>query len=446
MKKINLFLITMLMAVFSIQIFATENIPKEHKLEKMEKTHSEKMKKMILKNEWKKDMIINFDFFNRTRFYGSKDDSNDWNDQFTQKTVFGMKAMKRGMGMAVFQLRNASILGVGYPQSHIGTDALSVYQAYGQFKLPFGVHSCLYFGRKEINIDTQYIFGAVGFSDLGKTFDTAGLKMVFMNKKLKLNIFHVRQFEKDAGLNDEILNTLHTRYDLNKNMGFSFLFINDMLNMATSNKKSYMSHLIGFRANGKLNFGFNFNFEAYYQFGDNITIGSGKATDGSVSAYAVLLDLSYSLKNIAPKPTLGLLINMNSGDDDTTDDTNKNFLVAMGTKHKWFGLMDIFMNPENWGGQGVMDISPYVNWTCAFNKAISFKFNYHYFMPLVKVDNTDKKSLGMEFDLSTKIAFNKMFSFVGTFGYYVPGDLQKESITLVKDKKIMAYGAFQVKF
>ncbi len=440
MKKLTLFLTMMFLLVLSFQLMA------EEKSEAMDKIHAEKMKMMQKKNNWKKDMIINFDFLNRTRFYGTKIDGNDWGDIFTQKTIFGMKAMKKGMGFAVFQLRNASALGTGYENGHIGSDKLSIYQAYGQFKLPFGVHSCLYFGRKEINIDTQYIFGAVGFSDVGKTFDTAGLKMMLMDNKLKLNIFHVRQFEKDvAGQNDEILNTLHVRYDLNKNMGFSFLFINDMLNMATTNQKSYMSHLIGFRANGNLSFGLGFNFEAYYQLGDNITIGSGNATDGSVSAYAVLLDLSYSLKNIAPKPKFGLLININSGDDDTTDDTNKNFYVAMGTKHKWFGLMDMFMKPDNWGGQGIMDISPYVNWTCAFNKAISFKLNYHYFMPMVEVDKNDKKSLGMEFDLSTKIAFNKMFSFTGTFGYYIPGDLQKDA-NIIKDKKIMAYGAFQVKF
>ena len=445
MKKLNLFLIVIL-AMFSTQIFATDMAKKDSPSNtttvetKMDKMHAEKMKMMMAKDAWKKGMMINFDFFNRTRFKGVKADSNDWTDFFTQKTIFGMKAMKKGMGMAVFQLRNANILGVGYPNSHVGTDALSVYQAYGQFKLPFGVHSCLYFGRKEINIDTQYIFGAVGFSDLGKTFDTAGLKMVFMNKKLKLNIFHVRQFESSVGNTDEGLNTLHVRYNLNKMMGFSFLYINDRL----SNGKTYMSHLLGLRANGKLDFGFNFNFEAYYQFGDNITIGSGNATAGSVSAYAVLLDLSYSLKNIAPKPTLGLLLNMNSGDDDTTDDTNKNFLVAMGTKHKWFGLMDIFMKPENWGAQGILDISPYVNWTCIFNKSVKFKFNYHYFMPLVKVDKNDKKSLGMEFDLTAKYAVNKMFSFIGDFGYFLPGDLQKDAG--LKDKEIMAYGAFQVKF
>jgi len=417
--------------------------------------------KVTEKKPMKKDIMVKFDFFNRTRFLGNKVDDADWGDKFTQKTIFGMKAMKKGMGMAVFQLRNTSLLGTGYGNGY-NSDGLSVYQAYGQFKLPFGVHSCLYFGRKIINIDTQYIFGSVGFHDVGKTFDTAGIKMNFMEKKLKLNIFHVRQSEKDASstiegvidpdtgedkvnyVNDEILNTIHLRYDLNKMMGFSFLYINDMTTI-TETDKSYMSHLLGLRANGKMPMGLSFNFEAYYQMGDDITIGAGKASDKSVSAYAVLLDLAFSLKDISVKPTFGVLFNLNSGDDDTTDDTNKNFLVAMGTKHKFFGYMDKYLNPGHWGGQGILNVNPYIKWTCAFHKNLKFKLDYHYFMPMVKVNDADKQSLGMEVDLTAKLKINDLFSFVGIFGYFVPGDLQKDA-KIIADKEMFAYGAFQVKF
>ncbi len=433
MKRTVLYILILSTLLFVTQVTANEKVVKKDK------------------NEWRKDLKINFNFFNRTRFIGTKIDDNDFIDIFTQKTLLGVEAKLKGAGKFVFQLRNTSLLGTGYGNNYVD-DNLAVYQAYGQFKLPFGVHSCLYFGRKVINIDTQYIFGAVGFHDVGKTFDTAGLTMLLIDKKLKLNIFSVRQSESDfTNLNDEFMNVLHARYQLNKTMGFSFLYINDITTVladpadANSKDETYMGNLIGLRADGKMKFGFNYNLELYYQFGDNVVIGAANGSKGSTSAYALLLDLSYSLKNLKPKPTFGILFNLNSGDSDTTDDTNNNFFVAMGTKHKFFGYMDKYLKTENWGGQGILDTSFYIKWSCAFHKNLKFKLDYHYFMPLVKVNNADKKSLGMEIDFTANLKINNIFSFVTIFGYFIPGSLQKDA-TIIKDKQLFTYGAFQVKF
>jgi len=133
----------------------------------------------------------------------------------------------------------------------------------------------------------------------------------------------------------------------------------------------------------------------YYQLGEN-------TEDVGLSAFLFSLNNTFKLN----KSSIGFGMDYVSGTDglDPSNDKIRSFHTLYATNHKFYGLMDFFLNiPSDTKGGGLLDAYAKINSSIG-NKS-SFDGHLHYFLLANKVQNPDNPNnsidsgLGVELDL-----------------------------------------------
>ena len=259
-------------------------------------------------------------------------------------------------------------------------------------------------GRFEFNLGNQRVFGAVGWSNVGRAWD--GIQFWYETESLRVLPFWLKRVEQNARNGNRDFDLYGTNVEL-KQAGA------ELFGVYERNADGFFIDGDFFNQLDRISFGGYIarNFEpadiianAVYQTG---TIVNGAVPqERDLSAFLITAEVGYSFKDMALK-RIAAGIDFASGDNNTADDEWRAYDNMYYTGHKFRGYMDYFVSFDqfaaNISNAGLIDlmariaIDPYPKWTV---KADFHYFRTHedYFIPGTILETSS--DVGLEFDLT----------------------------------------------
>jgi hypothetical protein len=358
----------------------------------------------------------------------------------TSKTITNVRMMRTrinldatvdGNAHAFVQFQDSRILGdtnsIGDWQSGGLNDGknVDIHQAYIQIDRlwfdGFGTKA----GRFELNLGNQRVFGAVGWHNVGRTWE--GGMSWYQGKDYKVSGFWFKaqeEMEKSnvlANRDFDILG-LHAKFDKANLELFGVyefdqdtLYQGDSLVLKGDKLKRLTFGMYYKRQHNQMDFEFNAAFQ------------TGTMVDSvDISGLMFTGEVGYSLK-CDKKVRVAAAIDFSSGDDDPSDSDHKAYNNLYYTGHKFRGHMDYFVKSTNPGLidiilRGKFNVAP--KWTV--------KGDFHYFktaadysLPTATVGDsvvttTTSTDAGMEFDFSVTTSSVAGVKLVGGLSIFLP--------------------------
>ncbi len=269
------------------------------------------------------------------------------------RTRLGLRALINENTEAYVQFQDSRRLGGtsedGDSQSGtlVATDNIDVHQAYLCIMQLWANGPGLKAGRFEVNLGNQRVFGAVGWHNVGRSWEGITADWVWPN--VALDLFWLKRLE----VNDEIENKdfdlfgfqidlapcnieLFTFYEYHAS--FSTTADNNALDRISSG--FYYQRLVG---------QFDFESNVVYQFGEQVVIGAGIEPNQDISAFLVTFEAGYS----TDRSRIAVAVDYASGDDDPADDSYTAYDNLYYTGHKFRGYMDYFIASNT---DGLLDL------------------------------------------------------------------------------------------
>jgi len=327
------------------------------------------------------------------------------------RTRIGVKAVFENNAGVYFQMQDSRTIGndPGTEAFNNGTFESGVHQAFMWYQ-PCNM-GWLKVGRFEMNEHNQRLVGAVGWSNVGRTFE--GIKFGrALNDNIELSGWATQLNEQfDTNLNidgdpagDDMF------YGLNIAMKDRGVDVFAYMNTSQYDGMPMDASMITLGAFSHRTFGGNFDYESMfaYQMG---TMDDG-TSEMDIAAMMFFAELGYTLDN-------GLrfagLIDYTSGDDDMADDEYKAFSNLYYTGHKFRGAMDFWLADEV---NGLMDLAARVQYPV--NDSWKVMGDFHMFSAAQDVpgaftaSGNDETNYGTEIDLAAKYC-DGAFSWVTGF-------------------------------
>jgi hypothetical protein len=277
-------------------------------------------------------------------------------------------------------------------------------------------------GKFEFNLGNQRVFGAVGWSNVGRTWN--GLMFWHKNEKMKIMPFWLKRLElNDPGYNRD--------FDI-----FGITAKVNSLNWESFAIYEYDADSTGLTKNklGRFTLGtyykrkhqkFDFELNGAFQFGsmafgttissvdtlvdgtDTTFFNNYNTTELDISAFMLTFEAGYQVCS-KHNGRVAVGVDFTSGDSDAADDKNEAYNNLYLTAHKFNGYMDYLTAAGKAGkpyeNAGLIDLmlrgkmDPIKGWTV--------KGDLHYFATAQdyiyegSVDTTMTKDVGFEFDLT----------------------------------------------
>ncbi|MCK5605032.1 alginate export family protein [Candidatus Pacearchaeota archaeon] len=330
------------------------------------------------------------------------------------RTRLGVKFTPTEDVTGFIQFQDSRVFGTE-PNTLADTKNLDLHQGYFDIKKIFKLPLNFKVGRMELSYGPQRLIGAVGWHNVGRSFDGGVIKLV--TKSVDIDFVGARTNET-MKTNDSLDYHLYTAYanlKLVKDYKLQPFIIGE-----TRVQDPFKRYTLGFYVKGEHD-GFSYEAEAAYQIGT-------QQEDVSIAAYMFALNLYYKFKTKA-KPMVSAGIDYLSGDDGNDTDKYKVFNTLYATNHKYYGYMDYFLNiPNHTYKLGLMDIHgkasimPFDKFTLAAAFHL-FSANEDYTL----VSGGTSTSFGSELDITFIYGYSKLVKFVAGFSMFSPGDIFKET-------------------
>ena len=225
-------------------------------------------------------------------------------------------------------------------------------------------------------------------------------------------MYHLRLFFSkisDTGLKlDKDLHGSHLNLSVSSVLNLSVLFLQN-----SDYDKHIKRNTTGLYAKGEINSIF-YEGEGYYQFG----------TSGANDIQALLLAGSVGYKiPMSFKPSIAIFTDYLSGDNNTSDKTEKVFDTLYATNHKFYGFMDYYLNiPKDTKQLGLIDSG--VKLSLAPTEKGTLNIHAHNF--IYAQDNAKaENALGQEIDLVYDCKMNQVAIISFGASAFMPGDVYK---------------------
>ena len=271
------------------------------------------------------------------------------------RSRFMIRALASERAGAVLQLQDARVLGEETSTLADGSaDQIDLHQAYAWWSGRAGEQDYLVrAGRQEVIIDNERLIGAVGWSNTGRSFDGARLDVSADGSDWSGSLFAATVAERgrnapgfdptDPRSGDHAL--FAASISGPKIHGLVAHDPNATQGGATDVDRTTLSGRWGDDVGAA-----TVGIEAAYQFGSRMLVDPQDISAWFFGARAGLTDLPEPLASL----TAG--VDVLSGDDDLTDDSYGAFNTLYATNHKWYGLMDLFLDPVGrTGDRGLID-------------------------------------------------------------------------------------------
>lgn len=295
-------------------------------------------------------------------------------------------------------------------------DNLDLHQGFLRLSDLFGAPVDLQLGRFEVRYGGERLLGAVGWHNVGRSFD--GVRLRLHPDRLSLDVFNLKQTEalEPGGTGD--LNVFGAYGDAKLLAGYAtqgYVIWQRGNPSSTLNRYTAGAYLRG--RSGRL----MPEAELAYQ--------GGTLDDRDVSAFLVALQLGYAFPDVTAAPVLTAGVDYLSGDDDPDDGTVKVFDTLYATNHKFYGFMDFFLNlPVHTLGLGLRDVHAGVAVTP--EKGLTLRLTYHNFSAnedFNLADGTTTTRFGDEVDVTAVYRYNPKVAFTGGASLFVPGAIFEQT-------------------
>ncbi len=337
-------------------------------------------------------------------------------DNYTyMRNRLGLSFKASETASAYVQIQDSRIMGSETATLGDGSaDLLDFHQMYIEFRLPFDIPLSLKLGRFEANYGNQRLLGAVGWHNVGRSFD--GLIARYNSDNFSLDFFNFKEKENNnlGDFGDKNVAGTWLRYTHNEQL--------------SGNANIIWQRTQGPDQLSRINIGgdlaFNFSrirgtVEANYQTGKN---AAGYQND--ISAWMLALFVQYIQEGAEVFPKIGLGIDYLSGDDKPGDDTYKTFNTLYATNHKFYGMSDMFLNlPRDTYGAGLNDM--YVRSQIIKVNKFSADATFHLFYTAEDVYIAGKKEnhFANELDLIINYVQSEHIKFQSGYSIVFPGKI-----------------------
>ncbi len=289
--------------------------------------------------------------------------------------------------------RRFGVKGSGDLQSLNNVDLNQVY--FILHNLPFkNIHFKA--GRFEVNYGNQRVFGAVGWHNVGRSWD--GVLASYRDEIYRIDLFNLKKMElNDASYNRDF--DIFGIYVSAEKIGASLLFFYEYYSHSDDyiQEKLKRFNVAGFYA--KKFKTVDFTIQGNYQFGEmpRDTLPDQLVQD--IAALMAAAEFGYTFHSDNPA-RIAAGIDYTSGDDGSDSTKFKAYQNDYYTGHAFRGYMDYFVGSPDHGLIDLMFRSSF-----NYQREWVFKGDVHYFRAaedyLSKSDGTTlTKNIGMEIDLT----------------------------------------------
>ncbi|NOZ07763.1 MAG: alginate export family protein [FCB group bacterium] len=288
-------------------------------------------------------------------------------------------------------------------------DKFDLHQGYFYLKSLFGL--CLDFkvGRMEAPYPPERILGAVGWSNIGRSFDGIFMKYYWMYGTV--DIFNFKEIDPDQVGADKDLLGAYVNFNMPETYKFYGFFLDET-------KYKWDRYSAGFYTVGDFGKWYH-ETEFAYQFGEDVT------NNFNYKAYMYAFNVGVRFDPY----TLSAGIDFLSGDDPGTADY-ESFFNGYATNHKYYGFMDYFVLN---GASGLQDL--HIKFDGLRLLTVKTKADFHIFS--ADQDVAGNSSYGNELDLTFTQEYSSNTKFVAGFSLFTPGDIMKA--TMGKDTSTWFY-------
>ncbi|MEM9919964.1 MAG: alginate export family protein [Bacteroidota bacterium] len=220
--------------------------------------------------------------------------------------------------------------GMAFPQS----DDLDVHQLFVAFELPIEQTNISFrFGRQEMKLGSGRLIDLRVGPNMRRSFDLA--RIIFQKDQLKFQAFYGKEVQSNFGafdnavsfFDEEAVNPrtwgVYSQFPINPGEGKNYFcelyYLGFQSDFASFSDVSGAErrHSIGLRSFGSIGRRFQYNSELIYQFGD---------LDGrNISAFNFETDWKFAFIDKKWRPTLGLKLDLSSGDRQAGDNKLNSF-------------------------------------------------------------------------------------------------------------------------
>lgn len=278
-------------------------------------------------------------------------------------------------------------------------------------------------GRQELSYGNERLVGAVGWHNVGRSFDGALFRFDFEHIMLDafgMNTVEVQPYTpaatsastvyvRDAGQNFYGVNL--TLKSIKDHKLDTYLFYQWNRNQTLPNEDDLRRFTLGTYAKGAFD-SFSYEAELAYQGGSIV------GTD--ISAFLLAINAGYTFnESILNKFTVGYEYLSGTAAGDTK---YKSFDPMYHTGHKFYGFMDYFINiPANTSGRGLTDM--FARTTFKFSNLISVNAWFHHFT--LAQDLVNEKGLGQEIDITSTYKYNDVVTFDLGLSTFIPASVMR---------------------
>jgi len=306
------------------------------------------------------------------------------------------------------QIQDSRVLGMN--SSDLTNDFnLGIHQAYIKFKCRKNNSLWMQAGRFEVAYGRQRVLGAVGWSNVGRTFD--GFRAGYVGDNVKLDLFLLKIDERyynyyefpylDYYLydeNDQVLYGLYIKL-LEDHLHLFGLYDYDHLEL-TNEAGDLKPRLSRWTFGGHYNRTMKSGFDVVL----DLALQSGSYYYADISAYMFAGEFGYMFEHeMNPRAAFGF--DITSGDDGTEADEINTYDNLYYTGHAFRGYMDYFIGSPP---EGLMDLvgrfkfNPAPDWTAAVDAHL-FRTMEEHIVPGTSGEETSN-AIGQEIDVTVKRA------------------------------------------
>ena len=312
-----------------------------------------------------------------------------------------------------FQLQDSRTFGEESGTMDGQANAFDLHQGYFQLANLFDRPVDLKVGRMEVVYGPERLMGAVGWSNIGRSFD--GVIVNVHGKRFSVDLFNFKEDEQGRPGDTLDVNVLGAYADVKLAVGHT----TQLFYIRQRQPELLDRYTVGLYAQGTVG-PVTYEAELAKQGGKGGTYSSNK-----VDALMAALNVGYDFSFLPFRPALFIGVDYLSGDDDLGDQTAKWFNTLYATNHKYYGFMDYF--PGYTDGRGLTDI--HVKLAAQPLESTKVNVAYHSFRssqdyPLAD-GNTTRDYLN-ELDLTVNHRYSANVSFMGGASLAMPGDFFKE--------------------
>ncbi|RMH72482.1 MAG: hypothetical protein D6675_04500 [Gemmatimonadetes bacterium] len=337
------------------------------------------------------------------------------------RTRINIKATSPQGWLAFVQLQDSRIYGTE-ASTLSSTANVDLHQAYFQVNRLWWDWLSIKMGRMEMVYGNERLIGAVGWHNVGRSFD-GGVAMLSFGK-VQIDLFNTQLYESnqapDENDGDQTFSGVYTQIKPADNYAIDVYVLAEQDAQENADEDALLERAtIGTYFKGNFG-GLNLKAELAFQ-GGTTNFGDTDIAAGMLTVFA-MYKFNHHLK-----PFVGLGMDILTGDDPETEEYEC-FDTLYATNHKFYGFMDYFTNiPVNTQNKGLVDIMLKSGFTPREN--LLFKGDLHLFslaQDALLSDGTEETALGTEIDLTLIYTYNANIRFTGGISAFSPGDVFKD--------------------